>query len=163
MNSSHPRIVGAFFIALAFSAGSSFVLRKTIASGEDTAAVKQVVAAYDAAFNQHDAHAVGALFAEDGDFTNMRGSSKHGRSDIEQNYGNLFSGGLKSSHRMDVVKSVRLLNPSTAQVDATWEMTGTKAADGSDNPTRKGLLNWLVIKLDGQWRIVIFHESEFPK
>jgi uncharacterized protein (TIGR02246 family) len=163
MISGHLRIAGIFFVALAFSAGSSIVLKQTIAYEEDTSSVKQVVAAYDAAFNQHDAHAVGALFAEDGDFTNMRGSSKHGRSDIEQNYGNLFNGGLKSSHRTDVVKSVRFLNPSTAQVDATWEMTGTKAADGSDNPTRKGLLNWLVEKVNGEWRIVIFHESEFPK
>ncbi|HLJ24857.1 MAG TPA: SgcJ/EcaC family oxidoreductase [Candidatus Acidoferrales bacterium] len=163
MISSHLRIAGGLLVALAFSAGSALVLRQTNASEEDTAAVKQVVAAYDAAFNQHDAHAVGALFAEDGDFTNMRGSSKHGRSDIEQNYGNLFNGGLKASHRTDAVKSVRLLNPGMAQVDATWEMTGTKAADGSENPTRKGLLNWLVAKVDGQWRIVIFHESEFPK
>ena len=163
MVSSHLRIAGTLFVALTFSAGSALVLKQTLASEEDTTAVKQVVAAYDAAFNQHDAHAVGALFAEDGDFTNMRGSSKHGRSDIEQNYGNLFNGGLKASHRTDVVKGVRLLNPGMAQVDATWEMTGTKAADGSENPTRKGLLNWLVAKVDGQWRIVIFHESEFPK
>jgi len=163
MTSRYLSSTGRFVVAVALSVGSFILVKQTIAKEEDQAAVSQVVAAYDAAFNQHDAHAVGALFAEDGDFTNMRGSSKHGRGDIEQNYGNLFNGGLKNSYRTDVVKSVRFLNPTTAQVDADWEMTGTKAADGSDNPTRKGLLNWLVAKVDGQWRIVIFHESEYPK
>ncbi len=81
----------------------------------------------------------------------------------QQNYGNLFSGVLKTSHRIDMVKSVRFLTPDIAQLDAAWEMTGTKAADGSDNPARKGLLDWVVAKAGGQWRIVVFHESEFPK
>ncbi len=163
MISGKIKIATAVFVVLGFSLAFSFALKQTIASEADSSEVKQVAAAYDQAFNQHDARAVGALFAEDGDFTNMRGASKHGRSDIEQNYGNLFNGGLKNSHRTDVVKSVRFLTPDTAQLDATWEMTGTKAADGSDNPTRKGLLDWLLAKVNGQWSIVIFHESEFPK
>ena len=103
--------------------------------------------AYDDAFNQHDAHALGGLFADEGDFTNMRGSSKHGRNDIEQNEGNLFAGGLTNSHRTDTMKSIRFLTPEIAQLDADWEMTGTKSADGSDSPPRKGLLDWVVVKI----------------
>jgi hypothetical protein len=61
------------------------------------------------------------------------------------------------------VKNVRFLTSEIAQVDADWEMTGTKAADGSENPTRKGYLDWVVAKVNGQWLIVVFHESEFPK
>jgi len=132
-------------------------------SEADSTAVKAVVAGYDDAFNRHDANAVGALFADEGDFTNMRGSSKHGRKDIEQNYGNLFNGGLKSAHRTDTVKNVRFITPEVAEMDADWEMTGTKAADGSDNPPRKGGLDWVIAKVNGQWLIVVFHESEYPK
>ena len=98
-------------------------------------AVKAVVTAYDDDFNSHDAHAIGALFADEGDFTNMRGSSKHGRKDIEQNYGNLLNGVLKTAHRTDTVKNVKFITPDVAEMDADWEMTGTKAADGSDNPS----------------------------
>jgi uncharacterized protein (TIGR02246 family) len=163
MISGRARATGLIFVMLSFSLASSSAQMQTKASEADSTAVKQVVANYDNAFNQHDAHGVGALFAEEGDFTNMRGASRHGRKDIEQNYGNLFAGGLKSSHRTDTVKNVRFLTPEIAQVDADWEMAGTKAADGSDNPTRKGYLDWVVAKVNGQWLIVVFHESEFPK
>lgn len=162
MISGRVTLAGAILLMVSFSFAARSAQKKEN-TDSDAAAVKQVVASYDDAFNQHDAHAIGALFAEEGDFTNMRGASKHGRKDIEQNYGNLFSGGLKNSHRTDSVKSVRFLSPEIAQVDADWEMTGTKAADGSDNPTRKGYLDWVVTKVNGQWQIVIFHESEFPK
>src|SRR5271169_2453749 len=131
---------GLIFVMLSVSLASSSAQMQVNTTEADSTAVKQVVANYDNAFNQHDARAVGALFAEEGDFTNMRGSSRHGRKDIEQNYGNLFAGGLKSSHRTDTVKNVRFLTPEIAQVDADWEMTGTKAADGSDSPARKGYL-----------------------
>jgi uncharacterized protein (TIGR02246 family) len=133
------------------------------ASDEDMSAVKAVVSAYDDGFNGHDAHAIGALFADEGDFTNMRGSSKHGRKDIEQNYGNLLNGVLKTAHRTDTVKNVKFITPNVAEMDADWEMTGTKAADGSDNPPRKGGLDWVVQKINGKWLIVVFHESEYPK
>jgi uncharacterized protein (TIGR02246 family) len=63
---------------------------------------------------------------------------------------------------VDTVKNVRFLSPDLAEIDATWEMTGTKAVDGSSNPTRKGLLDWVLKKENGQWLIVVFHESEFP-
>jgi|SRR5271165_7507059 len=163
MISGNAKFVGAVFATILFSlAGGSAQMQPKV-SEADSAAVKAVVAGYDDAFNKHDAHAVGALFAEEGDFTNMRGSSKHGRKDIEQNYGNLFNGGLKSVHRTDTVKNVRFITPEVAEMDADWEMTGAKAADGSDLPVRKGGLDWVIAKVNGQWLIVVFHESEYPK
>lgn len=162
MNSGRVQVAGVVFGVLSFCL-AGIAAQKQSASDADSSAVKQVVAAYDDAFNQHDARAVGALFSEESDFTNMRGSGKHGRKDIEQNYGNLFAGVLKNSHRTDTVKNVRFLTPEIAQVDADWEMTGTGAANGSENPPRKGYLDWVVGKVNGQWRIIVFHESEFPK
>jgi uncharacterized protein (TIGR02246 family) len=163
MISGNAKVAGAIFVLLSFSLAASSAQMNMTPSEADSTAVKQVVAAYDDAFNQHDSHAVGALFAEEGDFTNMRGAGKHGRTDIEQNYGNLFNGGLKASHRTDTVKTIRFLTPEIAQIDASWEMTGTKAADGTEIPVRKGGLDWIVAKVKGQWLIVVFHESEFPK
>lgn len=132
-------------------------------SEADTSAVKAVVTAYDDAFNSHDANAVGALFVEESDFTNMRGSSKHSRKDIEQNYANLLNGVLKTAHRTDNVKNVKFITPDVAEMDADWEMTGTKGPDGTENPPRKGGLDWVVQKVNGKWLIVVFHESEYPK
>ncbi len=163
MISSRARVVGAVLAVLLFSLAVSSAQMQPKTSEADSSAVKAVMASYDDAFNQHDSHAVGALFADEGDFTNMRGSSKHGRQTIEQNYGNLFAGGLKNAHRTDTLKSVRFITPDVAQLDADWEMTGTKTADGSEAPARKGGLDWVVAKVKGQWLIVVFHESEYPK
>jgi uncharacterized protein (TIGR02246 family) len=160
---TRAKCTAAILILISFLAARSSAQMNSKASEADSAAVKQVVAAYDEAFNQHDAHAVGALFAEEGDFTNMRGASKHGRADIEQNYGNLFNGVLKSSHRTDTLKTVRFLTPEIAQLDASWEMTGTKGPDGAEVPMRKGGLDWIVAKVNGKWLIVVFHESEYPR
>ncbi len=163
MISVRTKIAATISAVILFSLGIASAQMQPKVSEADSVAVKAVVAGYDDAFNKHDAHAVGALFAEEGDFTNMRGASKHGRKDIEQNYGTLFNGVLKIVHRTDTVKNVRFITPDVAEMDADWEMTGAKAADGSDLPVRKGGLDWVVAKVNGQWLIVVFHESEYPK
>jgi hypothetical protein len=53
------------------------------------------------------------------------------------------------------------LTPEIASVDIDWEMTGAKAADGSDIPLRKGLLEPVMTKQNGHWEMTVFHESEF--
>jgi hypothetical protein len=80
---------------------------------------------------------------------------------MEDFFAMLFAGPLKNVHRTDAVKSVRLLTPEIATVDGFWEMTGTKGADGSDNPLRKGLFDYVVTKQNGRWFITVFHESDF--
>jgi uncharacterized protein (TIGR02246 family) len=126
------------------------------------AAIRQLVENYSTAFNNHDARAVAMLYAENADFTNMFGASQHGRPAIEKTYAGLFSGRLKDSHRTDTPKTVRLLNPRLAVVDANWEMSGTLAANGKPNPVRKGMLTWVVANRNGNWEILVFHEFDFP-
>jgi hypothetical protein len=41
-------------------------------------------------------------------------------------------------------------------------ITGTKAADGSEIPPRKGLMIVMATKQNGRWFIGTFHESEYP-
>ena len=101
-------------------------------------------------------------FADDADFTNMRGNHSHGRKDIENWFASLFSGNLKDSVRTDTVRSIRFFSPELAAVDVDTVITGTKAADGSEIPPRKGLMIVLVTKQNGRWYIGTFHESEYP-
>ena len=54
-----------------------------------------------------------------------------------------------------------LIKPDVAAVDAEWELVGSKAGDGSENPVRKGIFTWVMVKQDGQWMFADFHESEF--
>jgi uncharacterized protein (TIGR02246 family) len=129
----------------------------------DLTSIKQVVAGCSEAFNRHEAHATASLFAEDSDFTNLRGVNRHGRKDIEQVFVTLYAGALKNAQRTGTVKNVRFLTPEIAVMDDLWEITGSTTADGSENPVRKGVFNWVLTKVGGQWRITAFHEAEFPK
>jgi uncharacterized protein (TIGR02246 family) len=128
----------------------------------DSAAIKQTFTDFYESFSHHDAHATAMIFAEDADFTNMRGIRRHGRNDIEQWFASLFKGNLKASNRTDIVRSIRFFTPQTATVDADTVITGTKAADGSDVPPRKGLMIVTMTKQNGRWLISVFHEAEFP-
>jgi uncharacterized protein (TIGR02246 family) len=129
-------------------------------SDADSAAIRQVVAQFLDAFNRHDAHGWAAEFMEDGDFTNVSGLSRHGQKEIEERFKGLFAGPLKDSHRTVNVRHIRMVKPDVAAVDADWELTGSKASDGSENPPRKGIFTWVMVKQNGQWRFADFHESE---
>jgi uncharacterized protein (TIGR02246 family) len=131
-------------------------------SDADSAAIKQTFTDFYESFSHHDAHATAMTFAEDADFTNMRGIHRHGREEIETWFANLFKGNLKSSNRTDIVRSIRFFTPQTATVDADTVITGTKTADGSEGPPRKGLMIATLTKQNGRWLISVFHEAEFP-
>ena len=115
----------------------------------------------DGAFDRHDAHECALRFVDDADFVSVSGLTFHGRKAIEDHYVSSFSSTLKDAHRTDTVKSIRFLSPDIASVDVDWEMTGARTADGSERPPRKGLLEPVLVKQNGQWSIAVFHETEF--
>jgi uncharacterized protein (TIGR02246 family) len=127
----------------------------------DSAAIRQVIDAFVAAFNRHDAAGWAMPFAEDGDFTNVSGLTKHGRKEVEERFKVLFAGPLKNAHRTVTVRHLRFAKPDVAFADADWALEGSTAADGSVNPVRKGIFTFVLVKQDGQWKFADFHESEF--
>ena len=127
----------------------------------NTIAVQRIVNDYSERMNRHDAHDVASMFAEDGDFTNMRGDSQHGRKAIEAFYAKLFDGPLKEIYRTDTVRNIRMLSPEVAAVDGLWQMRFTLAANGTKGPVRDGLFDYILTKQNGRWYITAFHESEF--
>jgi uncharacterized protein (TIGR02246 family) len=128
----------------------------------DSAAIKKICGDFSENFSRHDAHGVAMTFAEDADFTNMGGRHSHGRVDIEKWFASLFAGNLKDSQRTDTVKSIRFFTPELAEADADTVITGTKSADGSMIPPRKGLMIVTMVKQNGRWFIGTFHEAEYP-
>ena len=127
----------------------------------DSAAIRQVIDEFVAAFNRHDAAGWAMPFAEDGDFTNVSGLTKHGRKEVEERFKVLFAGPLKNAHRTVTVRHIRFAKPDVAFADAEWALDGSLAADGSVNPVRKGIFTWVMVKQDGRWKFADFHESEF--
>lgn len=130
-------------------------------SSDSDSAIRQVVDDFVGAFNNHDAHAWAAFFGEDGDFTNVSGLTLHGQKPVEERFKKLFEGALKDAHRTASVRHVRFVKPDVVAADAEWALTGSRAADGSENPVRKGIFTWVMVKRDGRWTFADFHESEF--
>jgi uncharacterized protein (TIGR02246 family) len=160
MISTRSKAALTVLMFLAFCAASS---RAQMAPNRDadSAAIKQTVAAWEDAWNRHDAHATAMRYEEDGDFSSTTGIPSHGWKELEDHYNAIFTTFLKDAHRSDNVKSIRFLTPEIASVDIDWQMTGAKTRDGQDVPNRKGLLTWIVTKHNGQWMITIYHESAF--
>jgi len=128
----------------------------------DSAAIKQLIANFYGSFTRHDAHATAMTFAEDGDFTNMSGAHVHGRKAIEERFASIYAGNLRAAQRTDTVRTIQFLAPQVAFVDADTVITGTKTANGSEVPVRKGLLIVVVTKQKDRWEISNFHEAEYP-
>jgi uncharacterized protein (TIGR02246 family) len=128
----------------------------------DSAAIKMLLSKFTDGFNGHDPAAVGALFADNADFTNLRGASLHGREKIQANFVTLFRTILKDAKRTDSPRDIRLLTPTLVAIDSDATIDGSQAPDGKPNPLRKGLMSWIVTKQGGAWHILIFHEQDFP-
>jgi uncharacterized protein (TIGR02246 family) len=160
--SIHPIAVVALALILFAPVAASPAQDSSKDSDADSAAIKQTFTDFYESFSHHDAHATALTFAEDADFTNMRGIHRHGRSEIETWFANLFKGNLRSSNRTDIVRSIRFFTPQTATVDADTVIIGTKMADGSEGPPRKGLMIATLTKQNDRWLISVFHEAEFP-
>lgn len=149
----------AVSLLLAFPLAVPFASPQSNASSE-SAPIKEAVARFIDAFNQHDPHGIAMAFADDADFTSVRGVSAHGRKDIEAFYAGIFAGRLKTARRTASVTSIRLLAPGVASADANWEITGAKADDGSEIPLRRGILTVILMKDKEVWSIAVYHELE---
>jgi uncharacterized protein (TIGR02246 family) len=126
-----------------------------------TDAITHTVEQFVDAWNRHDAHAFAMTFTEDADFTNVQGVHANGRANVESFHSSRFAGIFKNTHLTASIRSIRMLSPEIAEVDADWQMTGVKAPDGSARPDRKGLLDWIMIKgPGGKWPIEIMHNTD---
>ena len=161
MFSTRVRAALAVSLLFSFSVAIAWAQKQSNMDDADSAAIKQSVAAFTDAWNRHDPHAVAMLYVPDGDFSSTQGLTSHSSKELEEHYVSIFGTFLKNAHRPDVVKSIRFLTPSIASVDIDWQMTGAKTPDGLDAPPRKGLLDWVMSKQNGQWMITIYHESLF--
>jgi uncharacterized protein (TIGR02246 family) len=145
---------------------SSYAVSQTVTPPnreQDEKGIKQVLTGFIEAWNRHDAKAFSMVFAEDADFTNVRGMSAHGRTEVEKFHAPRFATTFKDSNQKITEVKIRFLSPDIAAVDARWEMTGAKGPDGQEIPVRKGLLNFIMTRSIGQWLIMIMHNMDLPQ
>lgn len=155
------RISKTMAALLLFAVAVPAVHAQSAPKAADSAAIKTLLSKFTDGFNSHDAAAMGALFADNADFTNLRGASTHGRDKIQANFVTLFKTLLKDAKRTDSPRDIRLLTSTLAAIDSDDTIEGS-LPDGKANPLRKGLMSWIVAKQGGAWHILIFHEQDFP-
>lgn len=152
-----------FLILPSLSFGQTEIKASKLADdSKDTVAIKKVLTDFTEAWNKHDAKAFGMIFAEDADFTNIRGMSATGREEIEKFHAPMFATRFKDSNQKITKSKIRFIKPDVAAVDAWWEMTGARDMDGQERPLRKGLLNFVMTRDGGKWLIAVMHNLEFP-
>ena len=130
---------------------------------QDEKGIKQVLTGFVEAWNHHDAKAFSMVFAEDADFTNVRGMSAHGRTEVEKFHAPIFAKNFKDTHQTMTDTKIRFITPDVVAVDARWEMTGAKGPDGQDIPLRKGLLNFIMTRSSDQWLITVMHNMDLSQ
>jgi uncharacterized protein (TIGR02246 family) len=142
--------------------GIVMLAQSVVYAQPDEKPIQQLVSSFVSAWNQHDVHLFAQCFAEDADFTNVRGMGAHGRAAIEQFHAPVFETMFKQSHQTATEVRTRFISPDIASVDVRWEMTGSTDRDGTPIPLRTGLLNWLVTRRDGRWLITVMHNQDLP-
>ena len=146
-------------LTIAF-AGLPLAVRGQTKDETDQQAIVAVMDRFVGAWNQHDAKAFAAVFAEDADFTNWRGEGVSGRSKIEEFHAPIFATIFKNSHQSYTAIKTRFIRPDVAAVDVHWQMTGATDAQGNPRPDRQGLLNFVMAKNAGEWQILVMHNLD---
>ena len=127
---------------------------------DDQKAIRGLMDHFMDAWNRHDAHAFAMVFAEDADFTNVRGVGATGRSKIEEFHAPMFATIFRNSRQTYNDVKVRFVRTDVAAVDVGWEMTGVLDAQGSAIPNRRGLLNFVMTKNADHWHIIVMHNQD---
>jgi uncharacterized protein (TIGR02246 family) len=126
----------------------------------DEHAIRAVMDRFMDAWNHHVAKAFAAVFAEDADFTNVRGIGASGRQKIEDFHAPVFATIFSKSHQEYTDVKTRFIRPDIAAVDVHWKMTGVIDAQGNPRPDREGLLNFVMAKNAGRWEILVMHNLD---
>lgn len=163
----YKNLAGLLVIALLALAAPAIVEPASAVGADDSAnsredaAIKEVVAGFSKGWNTHDAHSMCASLADDVEWVNWRGEPLGTRQAVEDEHAKLFADLYKNTHRTDVVKTIRYINPQLAAVDDYWTMTGARKRDGSDWPYRAGYSNFLMAKRGGRWIVIVSHTADF--
>ena len=134
-------------VALAFSLAIPVVAHGQSVSAADETAIRRVVQQHDEARTKADWNAVGALFTEDGATLTSAGEWRRGRAQIEKGGAAAGVGVYKGGKFSTKIESVRLLAPTVAIADGTFEIANI--AGGS----RKGNTTYVLVKSGEAWRI----------
>ena len=126
------------------------------ARSRDTAEISALYQELLAGWNQRDAAAYTALFAEDASVVGFDGSQMNGRAEIATQIGQIFAD-HPTSRYVGKIREVRLLTPEVAILRAVVGMVPPGQAD--INPTVNAIQSLVATQQHGAWRIALFQNT----
>lgn len=133
-------------------------------SGADEARIRAIVAEQVAAWNAGDAKAFSRSFAEDGSFTNIRGTVFYGHRAFEDRHREIFAGFFKGSKLAMSVGRIRFLRPDVAIADIATELSDLQGTPPGITTNAAGRiatrLQEVYVKDQGVWRIASYHNVD---
>ncbi len=114
-------------------------------------AISSRAMAFAAAWNEHDAAAMAALWTEDGDFVNPFGRIARGRDEIEKLLAEDHAGIMKDTTYSLTLKWIQMVKPDVAI--ATWDGTvsGMKGPGNITLPALDHLVTVVALKEGDTW------------
>ncbi len=108
------------------------------------------------AWNNQNAHAFAATFAEDGSSVGYDGSQMNGLAEIEMTLSGIFAH-HKTAAYVAIVREIRFLSPQSAVLRAVVGMIPPGKIDL--NPERNAIQSLVATYADNQWRIALFQNT----
>jgi len=120
----------------------------------DERSIRRLQSAFNVAWTNHDAEAIGALWASHGDIVHADGSSERGPLQIRQNRAEQFRRKeYRGSKHILTFGNIRCVNFSVAVVDAKWELRGVEDAAGNQLPNAEGPATLVMARAGDSWLI----------
>ena len=120
----------------------------------DEAAIRDIQARWDDAWNRHDVQALSALVADDVRFVNVAGVVLQSRAEFQQLQTRTHAMMFKESVRTVTGTQIKFITPEVAIAHVSWGMRGDKNADGTARQPRNGVMMQVLVKRDGKWMVV---------
>jgi uncharacterized protein (TIGR02246 family) len=127
-----------------------------VAQSRDAADVGALYQQLLESWNQRNAAAYAALFAEEASVVGFDGSQMNGRAEIATQIGQIFADHPTSTY-VGKIREVRLLTPDVAILRAVVGMTPPGQSDLK--PDVNAIQSLVAAKQDGAWRIALFQNT----
>lgn len=136
----------------------------TTPSPSDEARIRTIIAEQVAAWNAGDGKAFSASFAQDGSFTNIRGTVFYGHRAFEERHVEIFRTFFRGSKLMMSPSKIRFVRPDVAIVDVATELSELRSAPPGVKPGADGRirtrLQEVFVKDGGEWRVESYHNVD---
>lgn len=116
-------------------------------------AIEAVLAAYEAAWNQHDMKAWARLFTADVDYVNRAGGLWMGNQANVEGHEGIREALKKQNQQMTwaaAVEKISFLSPDIVLVHATWKWPGFTLPSGEEVKDFRGIITMVMVRHDGE-------------